>query len=241
VVRGGEPPVVAVGGPVTGTERLAAGATPRGDSTLDALRSSPTMSPQHERAVAEEASESLRADPHLGPLVDEHGTLTLDPAEDLFTRLVVSVLRQQVSMAAADAIEERLFETVEVSPAGILRAEEEVLRDAGLSRQKTRYVTAIARSFVENGHSRERFLDASNEEIVDALTDITGVGQWTAEMQLMFCFGRPDVFPVGDLGIRRGMERVFGEEMSRTEMVDRAERWRPYRSYGSLYLWRAVD
>jgi DNA-3-methyladenine glycosylase II len=78
------------------------------------------------------------------------------------------------------------------------------------------------------------------DAVVAELTDVRGVGDWTAKMFLMFVLGREDVFPVEDLGIRRGMEELFGD-LTRAEMVDRAEPWRPYRSYASLYLWRAVD
>ncbi|WP_336339269.1 DNA-3-methyladenine glycosylase family protein [Haloarcula brevis] len=185
--------------------------------------------------------ETLRADPDIGPLVERHGELTLDPASDLFERLVVSILRQQVSMASAAATRERLFDAVTVTPAGIADADDEVLRDAGLSRQKTRYVNEVAETFLAEEYSLATFEDATDEDIREALTAITGVGDWTANMQLLFAFGREDVFPVGDLGIRKGFEAVVGEGYSRAEMREYAERWSPYRSYASLYLWRADE
>ncbi|WP_136715634.1 DNA-3-methyladenine glycosylase family protein [Halorientalis salina] len=185
--------------------------------------------------------ETLAADDYLGPLVERHGTLTIEPAADFFQRFVVSVLRQQVSMASAAATRERLFEAVEVTPEGVLAADEAVLRDAGLSRQKTRYVENIAEAFVDGRASRDRFASMSDDAVRAELTEITGVGAWTADMQLVFSLGREDVFPVGDLGIRKGMETVFGEEMTRAEMRGRAERWAPFRSYASLYLWRAEE
>jgi len=185
--------------------------------------------------------DALRDDPHLGPLVETHGELTLDPTEDFFARFVTSIIRQQVSMASAAATRERLFDAVDVTPEGIRAADDAVLRDAGLSRQKTRYVNNIADAFVENDYSTEFFAGMSDDDVRDELTSITGVGEWTADMQLLFALGREDVFPVGDLGIRKGVQAVFDEELTRTEMRDRAERWSPYRSYASLYLWRAVD
>jgi DNA-3-methyladenine glycosylase II len=191
--------------------------------------------------VSEEAHEALRTDEHLAPLGDEHGPLRLDPAEDLYRRIVISILRQQVSMAAAAAVRERLFERVEVTPAGVLAAEDEVLQEAGLSRQKTRYLNTVAEAFQEAGYSKASFADWETDAIREELTSITGVGPWTANMQLLFTFGRPDVFPVGDLGVRQGMQNLLGAEMSRAEMVERAERWRPYRSYATLYLWRVQE
>ncbi|GAA0644084.1 DNA-3-methyladenine glycosylase family protein [Salarchaeum japonicum] len=188
-----------------------------------------------------EPHDFLRDDPHLGPLVEAHGELTIDPAEDIFARFVTSVIRQQVSMASAAATRERLFDAVEVTPAGIREADDAVLRDAGLSRQKTRYVNNIADAFAENDYTREFFEELSDDEVRDELTAITGVGEWTADMQLLFSLGREDVFPVGDLGVRKGMEAVFEDDLTRAEMRERAERWSPYRSYASLYLWRAEE
>jgi DNA-3-methyladenine glycosylase II len=181
----------------------------------------------------------LRADEVLGPIVAEHGELHVETADDLFERLVVSILRQQVSMASAAATRDRLFHAVDVTPAGIQDADDDVLRDAGLSRQKTRYVNEVADAFAEHGYSIEYFADHSDDDVREALTAITGVGDWTANMQLLFALGRTDVFPVGDLGIRKGMQRVFpDDDLTRAEMRERAERWAPYRSYASLYLWR---
>ncbi|GGN89143.1 DNA-3-methyladenine glycosylase family protein [Haloarcula pellucida] len=185
--------------------------------------------------------ETLREDPDLGPLVDAHGELRLDPAGDLFERLVVSILRQQVSMASAAATRERLFDAVEVTPTGIRTADDEVLRDAGLSRQKTRYVNEVAAAFEEEGYSIDYFEGLTDDAVREELTAITGVGDWTANMQLLFSLGREDVFPVGDLGVRKGFGNVVDEGYDRSEMVEYAERWAPYRSYATLYLWRAQE
>jgi DNA-3-methyladenine glycosylase II len=185
--------------------------------------------------------EYLRDDAYVGPLIEEHGVLELDTADDMFERLVVSILRQQVSMASAEATRNRLFESVEVTPEGILAADPETLRDAGLSRQKTRYVRNVAEAFREE-YSKAHFEALDDDEVVSELTSITGVGEWTANMQLLFSLGRPDVFPVGDLGVRKGMRTLYGdEEMTREGMVAEAERWAPYRSYATLYLWRIEE
>lgn len=183
----------------------------------------------------------LRSDPDLAPLVEAHGPLELEPADDPFRRLVVSLTRQQVSMAAADAIEKRLFDAVEVTPGGLLAADESTLRDAGLSRQKTEYVRAVARAWREREYDRAFFEGMDDDAVTAELTDIHGVGTWTAKMFLLFALGREDVFPVEDLGVRRGMEQVYERELTRAEMRERAEAWRPYRSYASRYLWRAYE
>jgi len=191
--------------------------------------------------MSQDAFDHLRTDPELGPVVAEHGALALEPAEDMFERLVRSIVSQQVSTSAATAIRERLYDTVEIEPAAVLAADEGALRDAGLSGQKVSYVRNVAEAFAEHGYTTASFEDMSNEAVVDELTDITGIGVWTAKMQLMFSLARPDVFPVEDLGIRNGMHGLYGDDLTRSEMVETAERWRPYRSYASLYLWRTVD
>jgi DNA-3-methyladenine glycosylase II len=185
----------------------------------------------------------LRDDSVLGPLVDEHGELTVERHDDPFERLVVSIVRQQVSMDAAAAIEERLFDAVDVTPDGVADADPDVLRDAGLSEQKTDYVRNVAEAFRERGYGHDYFADLSDDDDVRAeLTSITGVGDWTADMFLLFALGREDVFPVGDLGIRKGMRALFGEDTTRAEMRElAADRWQPYRSYASLYVWRAYE
>jgi DNA-3-methyladenine glycosylase II len=185
----------------------------------------------------------LREDDVLGPVVAAHGELALETADDLFERLVVSILRQQVSMASAAATRDRLFDAIDVTPAGILGVDDDVLKDAGLSRQKTRYVNELAAAFEEHDYSLGYFAEMDDDAVRNALTEITGVGAWTANMQLLFALGREDVFPVGDLGVRKGMARVFpdGDDLTRAEMEARAERWAPYRSYATLYLWRVDE
>lgn len=184
---------------------------------------------------------TLKSDPVLRPIIEEHGALRIEPAEDTFERLVRSIISQQVSTASARAIRERVFDRFEITPDAIAAANRADLRDAGLSSQKAEYVQNVAEAYLENGYSHGYFVDMTDDEVTTELTGIRGVGDWTARMFLMFCLGREDVFPVEDLGIRKGMWSLFHEDMTRGEMRERAEPWRPYRSYASLYLWRAVD
>jgi DNA-3-methyladenine glycosylase II len=185
--------------------------------------------------------ETLADDEILGPVVAEHGPLVLEPADDLYQRLVISLLRQQVSVASAAAIQERLFDAVDITPQEMLAADRQVLLDAGLSAAKADYVRTAARAFVDHGWDRATFATMSDEAVRAELTEIHGIGPWTADMFLIFGLGREDVFPVGDLGIRTGMELLFDGEMAREEMVDAAERWRPVRSYASLYIWNYYE
>lgn len=178
----------------------------------------------------------LARDEGLAPLIERHGRLELDATGDPFERLVVSLVNQQLSSAAAAAIRERLFDRFEVTPAGLLAADADALREVGLSRQKVDYVRHAAAAAQEGRLDRERFADVDDATVVAELTEVRGVGDWTGKTFAMFVLGREDVFPVEDLGIRRAMESLFGD-LSRAEMRDRAEPWRPYRTYASLYLW----
>lgn len=184
----------------------------------------------------------IRADPELGPLVETHGELAVGTADDAFERLVVAIVNQQLSVESAAAIRERLFESVDVTPEGILAAEEATLRDAGLSAAKAEYVRNAAAAFRERELTPAGLAEATDEEAIAALTGIRGVGAWTAKMYLIFVLGRPDVFPVEDLGVRAAMAQLYGFDTDdRAGMCEHAERWRPYRSHAARYLWRAVD
>jgi DNA-3-methyladenine glycosylase II len=182
----------------------------------------------------------LEDDPELSKLVKQHGELELDADQDPFRRLVVSIVNQQLSTQSAEAIRERLFERFEIEPEAVLDADNEELKEVGLSGQKVDYLKSAARHFIEDGLDREKFREMSDEEVIDELTEIHGIGDWTAKMFLVFVLGRQDVFPVEDLGIRNAMRELYGIE-DREEMRDKAEDWKPHRSLASLYLWRAVD
>lgn len=186
------------------------------------------------------AHEHLRQDPTMADLVAQHGYLAIEPAADPFRRLVRSIGRQQVSMAAARATWERLTDRFEVTPAEMLAAEPAALQDAGLSEAKSEYVRAVAAAFAEDGWSRSAFTDQSDEAVIEQVTEVRGIGPWTAKMFLLFGLGREDVFPVEDLGVRQAMETLYDVE-TRTEMRERAGSWAPYRSVAALYLWRHAE
>lgn len=194
-----------------------------------------------ENETATAAMATLRQDPALEPYVEQYGPLYLEPADDIFQRLVVSVIRQQVSMDAAAAIRERLFAEFDVSPETLRDADPESLAAVGLSEAKVGYVKAVAETFLEQRYSRKYFAGMDDRAVLDELTAIRGIGPWTGKMFLMFGLGREDVFPVEDLGVRRGMEIAYDAEMTRQEMTEEAVRWQPYRSYAALYLWRAYE
>ncbi len=185
----------------------------------------------------------MRRDRAFVPLLDAVGAFEVRRRRPYFWLLCCAILSQQVSGAAARTIIGRvkaLYPDVRFpKPEAILATPARRFRAAGVSRQKARYIHALAREFHDGGSlARVHFSRLDDDEIMQRLTAIVGIGRWTAEMFLMFSIRRPDVFPIDDLGIRRGMEIFFGID-DREAMVERAERWRPYRTVASVYLWRA--
>lgn len=190
----------------------------------------------------------LRRDPVLAALIRKHGPCGLAAAQraDHFSALVRAIVGQQLSTKAATTIHRRLIELVGngvATPEAIATLTDAQLRSVGLSRQKTAYLRDLCAKVA----GREVHLDAlgrmTDDEVIAELTKIKGVGRWTAEMFLMFRLHRPDVLPVGDLGIVNAVKNVY--RLRKKPTADRIEKigeaWRPYRSVACWYLWRSLD
>ncbi|MFL2520780.1 MAG: DNA-3-methyladenine glycosylase family protein [Halobacteriales archaeon] len=182
----------------------------------------------------------LKQDPVIAQLIDNHQPIELIPHPDPFERLIISVINQQLSIASARAIRDRLFERFEITPTSILNSNKDDLKSTGLSAQKVDYIFNIALAFKE-GLSAEKLHSMTDEEVIEILTEIRGVGVWTAKMFLIFVLAREDIFPIEDLGIRKAMQKLYPSLDTLPKMIEKAEDWRPYRSYASRYLWTAVD
>ena len=197
--------------------------------------------------VPVEAIEHLRAsDPVMRALVDEIGALEYTTDGDLWRAVVGSIVGQQLSVKAAATIRDRvaaLGRNGFPSPETLLALPEEDLRACGLSRAKTSYVREAARSWIAGDIAHQDISAAPDEEVIEHLVKLRGVGRWTAEMVLIFSLQRPDVLAVDDLGIRVAVQRAYGltERPNQAEVLRIGEPWRPYRSYASLYLWRSLQ
>lgn len=193
----------------------------------------------------------LGADPVLARLIEQGGPL--DPEDrrrgrpaDPYGALLRSIVGQQLSTRAARTIYGRvaeLFGGGTPTPRQLLDADPEAMRAAGLSRAKVAYMRDLAEQVESGKLPLERISEQPDEEVVAELTAVKGLGRWTAEMFLMFHLGRPDVLPVGDLGIRRAVEGAYGLEAlpDAAELERIAEPWRPQRTLACLYLWRSLD
>jgi DNA-3-methyladenine glycosylase II len=187
----------------------------------------------------------LRRDPLLGKIIDSVGDYSLKRRNHHFAVLVESIISQQLATNAAEAIFKRFKNLYPKFPTAsqVLATKKSKLRSVGLSSMKAGYLKDLARN-VENGTINIRSLSKmSDDDVIECLTQVKGIGRWTAEMFLIFSLGRPDVLPIHDLGLRKGIQMVFSlRELPKPKQVEElGERWRPYRSIATWYIWKSLQ
>ena len=190
----------------------------------------------------------VQGDRVMQRLIPRFGQARLLSRGDAFTTLARSVVGQQISVKAAQSVWARFAQAAgapdgPLSPANVLGMPVPVLRAAGLSARKSEYLLDLSRHFTEGRLHVERWPAMSDEAIIGELVAIRGVGRWTAEMFLIFHLMRPDVLPLDDLGLLKGISLNYfsGESVSRAEAREVAAAWAPYRSVATWYLWRSLD
>ena len=194
-------------------------------------------------------TEHLLRDKRLRPLIAAQDDIVLKGKKDLCHYLCASIMSQQLSTKVASVIHQRflgIFGGIAPLPEQIIATPPETLRGIGLSNAKVQYVHNVARFALEKGMSAKQLNRMTDEGVIEYLTQIKGVGKWTAEMRLMFALKREDVFPADDLGIQQAMIRLYGLDPSdkkilKQEMHRIAAKWSPYRTYASILLWNWKD
>ncbi|MEE2789161.1 MAG: DNA-3-methyladenine glycosylase 2 family protein [Myxococcota bacterium] len=190
-----------------------------------------------------QAKAHLRSvDKRLGRLIDIYEEPPLSSKGKLFETCVHSIVGQQISASAAQAVWQRFVQLVgEVTPQAVLAHDEDALRNIGLSRRKAEYVLGLAgnRALLE----QTPWATLDDATVIKTLTSVRGVGPWTAQMVLMFCLLRPDILPLGDIGLIRGVEALYadGGRLSVDEVEQIARPWQPYRTVATWFIWRSVD
>jgi len=187
-----------------------------------------------------------RHDPTLHGVVRLIGPYTLKPQRNRFGMLVRSIISQQISTAAARTIRQRLEDLLGdagLAPAAIAALDGDQLRSVGLSKQKAAYISDLAHKVAEGSVPLARMGRWSDEQVIETLTQVKGIGRWTAQMFLIFSLGRQDVFPVDDLGVRVAMARLYnlGDKPSQDDLHDIGRRWSPFATVGSWYCWRYLE
>jgi DNA-3-methyladenine glycosylase II len=204
-------------------------------------------------AYWDEATRSLsRIEPGLRRLVRAYPGIHLKRRSDPFTTLARAIVGPQISVKAADAIWARFVARVSdgptkkfprLDPARVIAVDTTELRLCGLSQGKAAYLSDLAAHFASGRLDPKQWKKLDDEALIEALIDVKGIGRWTAEMFLIFHALRPDVLPVDDIGLQKAMALHFngGDRLTPTEMIARAESWRPWRSVATWYLWRSLD
>ena len=189
----------------------------------------------------------LSRDKDLKTLIDHFGVITLKRRRNYFKSLLRSIIHQQLSGKAARTIENRFLELYNgnryPTPEEVLKTPAEAIQNVGISRMKTEYIRGLA-TIIDDGDIRlEKLSELSNDEVGNVLKEVKGIGQWTVDMFLIFSLNRPDVFPLNDLGIQKGLMLLLGRQkiLSQESMLSHSKKWKPYRTLASLYLWKIVD
>lgn len=192
-----------------------------------------------------EAEDFLRKDKRIAPLIQKWGSCTISPIKKnkYFEDLVDAICSQQLSVKAAKTIFERVKNLlVTITPEAILNKTDQELRDCGLSWQKVSYLKDLASKVKNKEVDLDKIQSLSDLEIITTLVKVKGIGRWTAEMFLMFSLARPDVFPLGDLGIKNGFEKVIKTKWDKKYADKFANKhWSPYKTVASWYLWRSLE
>ena len=190
----------------------------------------------------------LSKDEKLKDLIERHGALQLKKQKNLYLYLCYSIMSQQLSTKVARVIRQRFIDLYTGEPTAdqIVNTPFEKLRAIGLSNAKVNYVQNVARFQLEKGMDHKILSKMSNEEVIEYLTQIKGVGRWTTEMLLMFALCREDVFAIDDLGLQQAVIKLYDlKHRKKKIMLNRilkiSEQWSPYRTYASMYLWRWKD
>ena len=179
-----------------------------------------------------------RRDARMGRLIGRVGKIRRELQPDLFRSLAFNIVGQQISMAAQKTVWGRLESLLgEVTPRALAEAEPQALRQLGLNGRKVEYLQELARNVAFGRLDLEALTRREDEEVIRVLSAQKGVGVWTAEMMLIFSLGRPDVLSWGDLGIRRGMEMLYGKALTRQDFERYKKRYSPYGTVASFYLW----
>ena len=195
---------------------------------------------------AEAVAHLSQAEPKLAALIARVGPCTLQPRSgNLLDNLTRAIAAQQLSVKAAATIHQRFLDLYPAGPpsaAQLLATDDDALRSVGLSRPKIRYLKDLAQKIEAGLPSLEELDQCSDDEIIQTLTQVKGIGQWTVEMLLIFRLQRLNVLPVDDLGIRKGIQQLFDlpERPKPAQMVELARPWEPYRSIACWYLWRGL-
>lgn len=195
--------------------------------------------------MSEKAIKFLKKDPKLAKIIQKVGKYEISLVKNPYKSLIDAIITQQLSGAAADSISKKFQKLYQryPKPADVINTSDSKLRSVGLSKMKVTYIKDLSEKIQSKELRISSLKDRSDEEVVSHLTQVKGVGRWTAEMFLIFSLGRLDVLPVGDLGLKKGIQRLYSmhELPEKDEIEEIAEKWRPYRTVATWYIWKSLN
>lgn len=193
--------------------------------------------------IAEAEDRLALLDPKMEELIARHGTLLYAPRSDYFAALARSIVGQQISVKAAAKIYGRLEQVTGMRPERVMNLSDDQIKAIGLSPQKSRYIRDLAEHFVKDAAVFNHLESLADDKVIEELTNVKGIGVWTAQMFLMFTLVRLDVFAPDDVGLQQAIKKLYGlnEIPKRAELIAFAEKWVPYRTVACWHLWHMLD
>ena len=180
-------------------------------------------------------------DKNLSNIIKKSGNDYLNTSKNPFLTLFNSILGQQISVAAAKSINNRISSKFSINPISIYRASSEELRNCGLSRMKIQYLKNLSKKILNKDISLGELRELDDNEVIEYLTKVKGIGKWTAEMFMIFHLGRPNILPVNDIGIINSLVNIYGEDKKDINFKKYFLLWSPWNTVASWYLWRNID
>ena len=204
-----------------------------------------TLNKMHKPKFWEKAKKELKKrDKKLGKIIDKYPKDFLFSKSDPFYTIARSIVGQQISVKAAEAVWKRLESKIkQITPSRVSKTHFMSLKSCGLSRQKINYLKSLSDSFLKKDIDPNNWSKLPDEVIIDQLIRVRGIGRWTAEMFLIFNLCRPDVFPIDDVGLIRGICKCYNLKypISKEYAIILSEQWKPWRSVATWYFWRSLD
>jgi len=193
-----------------------------------------------------EATKFLKKDPKLAKIINQVGDYNVKITKNRYQSLVEAIIAQQLSGSAAESILKKfkkLSKSKFPKPFEVIKIPDSKIRSVGLSKMKIMYIKDLSKKIQTKQLNMRKISTKSDEYVVEHLTNVKGIGRWTAEMFLIFSLGRLDVLPVGDLGLKKGIQLMYSlKELPNEKEIERiAESWRPYRTVATWYLWKSLQ
>ena len=196
--------------------------------------------------IDKKAVKFLKKDPKFAKIIMQVGDYNVKITKNRYQSLVEAIISQQLSGSAANSIIKKfrkLYKSKFPKPRDVIKTSDSKLRTTGLSKMKIVYIKELSKKIESKELNMRKISSQTDEQVIEILTDVKGIGRWTAEMFLIFSLGRLDILPVGDLGLKKGIQSMYSlKELPEKEQIEQlAESWKPYRTVATWYLWKSLQ